>query len=877
VTRLAFLSWFRRAGLAAALAVALQLPTLGGEPADAAPLPGFQETTAFSGLSNPTALEFSPDGRVFVGEKSGLIKVFDGLGDTSPVTFKDLRTEVHNFWDRGLLGMALDPDFPSDPYVYVLYTRDAMPGGAAPHWGQPGVSSDPCPTPPGATGDGCVVTGRLTRLTATGNVATAEAPLITDWCQQYPSHSTGSLAFGADGALYASAGDGASFNFPDYGQDGNPLNPCGDPPGGVGAALTPPTAEGGALRSQDVRTTGDPTGLDGTVIRVDPATGEGLPGNPFFASSDANSRRIVSLGQRNPFRMTIRPGTNEVWSGDVGWGTWEEINRSVDPAGGAENFGWPCYEGNNSGSARQGSYDGANLNLCESLYTPGDGNVVPPYFAYNHSATVVAGESCPTGSSSISGLDFYVSGGFPNEYNGALFFSDYSRDCIWAMMPGGPSGLPNKTTIRTFNAGAANPVDLEISPQGDLFYADLDGGTIRRISHTTGNAAPTAIATAIPSSGSAPLQVQLSAAQSSDPNGDALTYAWDLDGDGQYDDSTAVTLTRTYSDPGTHTAAVRVTDPDGASDTDDVPIQVGNDPPEAEITAPGADLLWAVNDEIDYSGTATDPQQGSLPESAYAWTITLNHCPSNCHEHVIEEPLGSADGTFIAPDHEYPSSLTLRLEVTDEHGLTDSDEVTVDPSTVEVSLRSEPAGMELTLDGQTGVAPFTSTAIEGSQHTVVAPPEQTVGGQQLHFQSWSDGGAATHTVVAGSDLNLVARYGTDPLLPDLPEVLGVVRHGCGGQVATVVGTKRADVLRGTQGPDVIVALGGRDEVRARGGADLVCGAGGPDRLDGGGGKDRLYGGDGRDRLAGGRGTDLCSGGPSADRGTACERSKSLLP
>ena len=61
-----------------------------------------------------------------------------------------------------------------------------------------------------------------------------EQVLIEDWCQQFPSHSIGTLEFGADGTLYVSGGDGASFNFVDYGQDGNPVNPCGDPPGGVG-------------------------------------------------------------------------------------------------------------------------------------------------------------------------------------------------------------------------------------------------------------------------------------------------------------------------------------------------------------------------------------------------------------------------------------------------------------------------------------------------------------------------------------------------------------------------------------------------------------------------------------------------------------------
>jgi glucose/arabinose dehydrogenase len=321
--------------------------------------PGFSEQTVFTGLTNPTAARFASDGRVFVAEKGGLVKVFNSLSDTTPDVFADLRTQVYNFWDRGLLGLALAPNFPTDPYVYVLYTYDHELGSTAPapRWGTPGATSDPCPTPPGATGDGCVVSGRLSRLQASGNAMVGtEQVLIEDWCQQYPSHSIGALDFGPDGALYVSGGDGASFNFVDYGQDGNPLNPCGDPPGGVGAILTPPTAEGGALRSQDLRTPNDPTSLDGALLRVNPATGAGLPDNPNAASMDPNARRIVAYGLRNPFRFGVRPGTGEVWIGDVGWNTWEEIQRfqlPIGPTAAAVNFGWPCYEGSNTGSAPQ--------------------------------------------------------------------------------------------------------------------------------------------------------------------------------------------------------------------------------------------------------------------------------------------------------------------------------------------------------------------------------------------------------------------------------------------------------------------------------------------------------------------------------------------
>ena len=131
-----------------------------------------------------------------------MIKVFDSLTDTTPDVFADLNVNVYNFWDRGLLGMTLAPNFPTDPYVYVLYTYDHELGSTAPpHAGEPRGVFRSCPTPPGATGDGCLVSGRLSRLQAGGNVMTgSEQVLVEDWCQQYPSHSVGTVEFGPDGA-----------------------------------------------------------------------------------------------------------------------------------------------------------------------------------------------------------------------------------------------------------------------------------------------------------------------------------------------------------------------------------------------------------------------------------------------------------------------------------------------------------------------------------------------------------------------------------------------------------------------------------------------------------------------------------------------------
>ncbi|MGI8948364.1 MAG: PQQ-dependent sugar dehydrogenase [Ornithinimicrobium sp.] len=734
-------------------AVALSIVALALVPqpeADAvASLPsGFQESVVFSGLNNPTAVEFAKGGKVFVAEKSGLIKVFDGLSDTTPTVFADLRTNTYNFWDRGLLGMALDPNFPTRPYVYVLYAHDAPIGGTAPRWGQPGVSSDPCPTPPGATGDGCVVSGRLSRLQASGNTTTGgEKVLIEDWCQQYPSHSIGSINFGADGALYVSGGEGASFTFTDYGQAGSPPNPCGDPPVGVGGTQTLPGAQGGALRSQDLRTAGDSVGLSGTIARVEPDTGAALPTNPLAGNPDPNARRIVAHGMRNPFRFTIRPGTNEVWAGDVGGGKYEEINRVANPTGGVKNFGWPCYEG----TPRHPGWDALNVNVCENLYSAGPGAVTAPYFAYDHAQKVVAGETCSTGSSSISGMAFYNGGSYPTKYSGALFFSDYSRKCIWAMFKGA-NGLPDPQQRATFVAGAENPVGLKIGPGGDLFYVDFSGGTIRRVEHFAANTPPKAAATATPTSGPTPLTVNFDGTKSTDADaGDTLSYAWDLDGDGAYNDSTSPKPSRTYTTTGNRNVGLKVTDSRGASDTLDQPlvISAGNSPPTATITQPGA-IKWKVGQKISFSGSATDPQEGTLPSSALSWSLVINHCYSAniCHKHPIQDYPGVASGSFVAPDHEYPSYLELSLTATDKQGLKNTKKVRLDPQTVKLTFQTRPTGLKLLVGDNRTTTPFSRTVIVGSSNSIGAPSPQQLGGKSYRFVSWSDGKAQNHVVTA---------------------------------------------------------------------------------------------------------------------------------
>jgi hypothetical protein len=496
-----------------------------------------------------------------------------------------------------------------------------------------------------------------------------------------------------------------------------------------------------------------------------------------------------------------------VWAGDVGWNTWEEIDRVTEPHSSVKNFGWPCYEG----SGRQSGYDAANLNICENLYGS-SGAVSAPFYAYNHNAQVVSGETCPTGGSSPAGLAFYPAatdggGPYPDGYDGALFFADYSRQCIWAMRAGS-DGNPDPSKLETFAAGAAAPVDLEIGPNGDLFYADYSGGTIRQISYGVPGGGGTTCAageykaeyfagTMTP--GTTPTYQACEASINHDwatggpGNGvgvDNFAARWTgkqtFEGGSYTFSTTTDDGVRLYVDgellidkwinqsATTHTATKQMTAGEhevkveyyenGGNAVAKASWQGGSSSagPTATISSPASTLKWKVGDLITFSGSAKDSQGNALPASALSWSTFMHHCSSDntsCHEHELQKFQGVASGSFNAPDHEYPSYLEIRLTTTNSSG-SDTESVRLDPETVALAFRSVPTGINLTVGSSSAKTPFNRTVIVGSKNTISAPLKQKIKGKTYTFASWSDGGAQSHDITApATATTYTANYG----------------------------------------------------------------------------------------------------------------------
>ncbi len=705
-----------------------------------APVDSFVAVPMISGLTQAVNVAFAPDGRVFVAEKSGIIKTYDSIDDSTATIAADLRAPVRSIGDHGLLGLTIDPQYPARPYLYGLFT-----------WDSTGLWGDACAA--GYAQNGCVTGGRIVRLEldAAGQAIGAPTTLVDDrWCFQFTSHGVGDLQFLDDGTLLASAGEGAHVAGIDYGQYGGqpvfppipyvtPRNGCGDPPGGVGGPVASNTAEGGAFRSQDFLTDADPLGWNGALVRLDPDTGEAPADNPLVGVGTVDDDHLVAHGLRNPYRFAIRPGTDEVYLADVGRNHYEEIDVTEPLDDVVENFGWPCKEG----QIDQPSWAALNNTMCALLLDPeAPSTLTGPWYDYSHAG----------GGASIGGIEFVpTQGRYPAEHEGAIIYSDYVKAKVFTLRiapdgspdPGGPTIVVEDSIT----------VDIEAAPDGYLYTVDYVNGTVNRLVHS--DAAPVARLTADVTTGALPLAVDFDASTSSDPDGGTLTYEWDLDGDGEFDDGTGPTASATYETADDVEVAVRVTDESLVSSVATLTVRPGNTAPEVQIdiTTP---LPWSANDDISFEITATDAEDGVLDATSIEWDAEIFHCyaEDDCHAHPYTEGSESAAATITGPSHGFPSYVVLRARATDSRGQVTEVSQELHPATATLEITSTPPGATVTVGEASGITPFTMTVIDEDTLTISVPTPQTIGGTPYSFGAWDHGGAQSHDYLASGDASL---------------------------------------------------------------------------------------------------------------------------
>ncbi len=463
------------------------------------------------------------------------------------------------------------------------------------------------------------------------------------------------------------------------------------------------------------------TNFKGKVLRIN-RDGTVPTDNPFFDGAGPNYDEIWARGLRNPFRISYDSESGQIHIYDVGGGSFEEINIGVAGA----NYGWPICEG-----------------VCQIA------GMTNPLFAYSHQGEDAA----------IGGGIVYRGNQFPAEYVGNLFYGDFVRGWIRRLTFQSNSVVSQDLPFAppegsTESVGSV--VDFRLGPDGSLYYVDIES-SIRKISYYSGNQPPVIHSvSATPTSGPGPTLNVAFDSTVSDLEANPLTYLWEF-GDGST--ATEADPSHTYANAGSFTARLTVSDGTNQTFSNPIVITVGT-PPQATINKPADGAIFEAGDVIAFSGTATDPDE-TLPDSAYSWTIVFHH---DTHVHPAYGPIGGIkSGTFTIPTtgHDYSSHTWYEIiqTVTDSDGIQDTKSVEIYPHKVNLTVRSAPPGIPLSLDQTTQSTPLRKDTLAKFEHTLTAPTQHVLEGKSYQFQSWSDGGTATHTItVPSADQTYVATY-----------------------------------------------------------------------------------------------------------------------
>ncbi|MBB4912808.1 ThuA domain-containing protein [Actinophytocola algeriensis] len=590
-------------------------------PADCGPTvwASYDKVELDSNTVAPGTLDVAQDGRVFYTQYGGQLKIYKPSTRTT-VTAGTLN--VYTGGEDGLAGVALDPGFATNRWVYLYYS--------------PAGSQE---------------INRVSRFTVNGDTLdlASERILLSFPAarQSEPGHTGGYLTFGPGGNLYIGVGD-----------DTNPHESSG---------YTPIDERSGRSLFDAQKTAANTNDLRGKILRIHPESGGTytIPSGNMFAPGTAQTRpEIYAMGFRNPFRFTVdTDGT--IYLADYGPDAGSD-NANRGPGGLVEwnvitspgYYGWPYCVANNipfTDYNFANNTSGAKFN-CAAPVNSSPNNTGLTTLPAARPATVWYGNGS-------NGNAFPEMGGggeapmafpvyhydpanpsptkFPQYFDKTPFFGEWARNTMHEFR------LDSSRNLLKINRFLANltfrsPMDAKFGPDGSLYLLEWGSGfgrdnpdsALYRIDYISGDRAPLARATAAPSSGGSPLTVSFSSAGSADPEGGPLTYRWTF-GDGG--SSTSANPSHTYTARGLFNAQLTVTDPNGRTGVANVPVTVGNTAPTVRLTTPPHGGMFDFGDEIPYSVSVTDPEDGTIDCARVITTAALGH---DEHAHPLDPQPG---------------------------------------------------------------------------------------------------------------------------------------------------------------------------------------------------------------------------------------------
>ena len=597
------------------------------------------------------AIDIADDGRIFYVEKKGRIFRWDPVSQSSKKLLDWSNTGTqHNVYfpfENGLFGMALDPDFPQKPYIYIHYSFT----GSDP-WG-PGTGQH-----------------RVSRLELIGDSideSSEEVFLEYDFDRDAQIHSGGCLAFDNGGNLLIATGDNTSYG---VGATKNPYNPADPRPGN-------------AIYDAQ-RTSANTADFRGKILRIRPSAhiggGYSLPAGNLFADSDSTFGEIYLMGVRNPFKFCVDPATGWLAWGDVGPDAVADDSLrgpmgkdEYNLAKRAGNYGWPYMLGDNR-PYREYDYDAmtsgnwfdpnnlqnnspnsdgiidlppaqpAMLWEDKNLFTPewpefGKGNITAMAGAFYRYDSTIADPNK-----------------LPEYYDRTLFVMDWTRDWIKAVCL---DSAGNVVKISPFldSVTVIGPMDMKIGPDGAIYLmewrTDKWGGLtsrIVRLRYAPDGRSPIAIIDADRNNGLATLVVNFDGNKSFDPDNQPLSYRWDF-GDGS-PVATGPQVSHNYRNPGVYSAKLEVENSNGKTGSAQLTITAGNNRPEVDIAFPVNGGVFGWGETIDFKYSISDDQDGNTGDGSIDCSdaearVLVGH---DAHAHP-SVPFTTCEGSF-APSSE---------------------------------------------------------------------------------------------------------------------------------------------------------------------------------------------------------------------------------